>query len=260
VAGDRVKVIVATNKLRGDSNNRIVLRFPSGDVTLQASSPTYCVGAPNGDCNAKAPAATTSFWNVVVANMATTVAALLLPAHQGQYTDQLISLQPRGGDDVAPRVAIPMLTQQRERLAAGDRTLALAWENGTPPYEVRLYRAGVATPVAMVKASGPVTRFETLPFRPGTYRVEITDAATPKGRASADFDVVGPETLPALPRDQADALADPSVPADLRTTLEAGMLAKTGTVWDLEAYQSIAPIAATYNPAGLLAYRLINGA
>jgi hypothetical protein len=259
---DRVSVVVPTNKLRDDPNNEIVLRIDGEDVPLSAASPPYCVGAPKGNCAASVSSANADPWGprVILANMLSSVGNFLLPAHLGMYTDGTESVTPRGGGEGAPLVAIPMLSAQRERFAAGDRALALAWENGTPPYEVRLSRAGAGAPIQTLKVSGPAARFGAIVFSPGAYRVDIGDSATPKGHVSATFDVVAPETLPALPPDQTAALADPSVPAELRATLGAALLAKAGDIWDLEAYQRVAPIVATYDPARLLAYQLVNGA
>jgi hypothetical protein len=183
----------------------------------------------------------------------TSIGYWLKPAHEDRYNAEV---EPIVGRGATHPVSIPILEQSEQQVTSGSRGVWVAWRNGLPPYAVRLFRTGDET--RLIDTTGireTETLFGRLEYLPGRYRIEITDAAA--RTTAVYFVVVSPAALPIRTTDEAAALTNGAVPADLRRTLEAALIAKNNPAWSFEAYQHIAPIARTYRPAALLRFRLI---
>jgi hypothetical protein len=257
LARDVVTVKDAANASKTSAKNYIVLNIARRPVTLDADSPAYCVGSPNGDCAKQPPATgTPNAVAVVWTNILSTVGSMLSTAHDDRYSEQTESMVSRGSRGAA-RLQIPLLSHKGQRVTAGDRALALEWEGGTPPFDVALYRTGSAAPLETRRLDERAVTFPPLSLNAGTYHFEVVDAE--KQSAIGEFSVVADGELPKPGADEAQALADPSLSAAVRTTLGAALLAKTDAEWNFEAYQRVAPLAAGCPPAELLRYSLAEG-
>jgi hypothetical protein len=255
--GDRIEVKSTGAPAKGPATY-VALAIGRQTVTLRAGSPPYCVGAPDGDCSKRTQAAASNSPGPpsYVVNALHYLASVLAGPHDDELADATESMLSRGPHG-SPPVHIPLLAHKGQRLAAGTRAVALEWEGGTPPFDVALYRNGVAAPVATQRVDARSVVMPALTLEPGTYRFEIVDRQ--KQSALGEFLAVAPDERPAPSADDAAALADPSLTPDVRTTLEAAFLARADADWDFEAYERVAPIAASSPPAELLRYRLVEG-
>lgn len=138
----------------------------------------------------------------------------------------------RAGEENA-EIAIPLLELWDNQIAAGTRTLHLAWRNGESPFEVT-----VATKrngkVPLARASNlqtRATRFENIALQPGTYLVTVQ--GKDGHSAQATFDVVNPSQIPIPPSELQTGRSDGDF-------LQAGWLASNGHgEYVFEAYQRI---------------------
>lgn len=139
-------------------------------------------------------------------------------------------------DGEGAELAIPLLTLWENQLAAGTRTLRLAWRDGEGPFEVIVAMEGKEN-APLARTSNIPSRsiqYKTLTLQPGTYLVTIRGA---NGRAKqASFEVVNPSQIPTPP-------AELHIDRSDRQILQAGWLASTGHgEFVLEAYQRLSAL------------------
>lgn len=159
-------------------------------------------------------------------------------------TATVMSVHVRSGAD-GP-ISFRLFANGQARIAAGPRPLFLAWDGGSPPYEVRI-RTGSAADVLTVVGGVAEARVRTaaLSIPVGRLQVEILDRAG--RRAGETAHVV--ERAPAEPAD----LRESGLPTPMRRALFAAWLAgRERGQWSLEAYQLAAADASSYEPAALL--------
>jgi hypothetical protein len=253
--GDRVSVKAAGGATGSGAKAFIALAIARQTVTLYAGSPPYCVGAPGGDCNKRVAAVTATAPSGVnyLGNILTYLGSVLVGPHDDKYADQTESMLSRGIAS-APPIEFPLLSSEGRRLVAGSRALALEWRGGTPPFDVSLYRDGVASALVTRRLETRATVLPSVAFEAGTYHIEIVDAEKQSGLGR--FTVVSEDAVPRPTPDEQTALGDPALSPDLRTTLEAALLTRRDHTWDFEAYQRVEPLAATCPAAELLRYRI----
>ena len=149
------------------------------------------------------------------------------------------------GDD-GP-LEIPMLEGGTSRLANNLAIWSLAWRGGEPPYTVRLVTTE-ATPRELFKAEGIELSRLSFPEPPGNFsgfvRMSVIDHT---GQAvEANFEVFPARQLPSAD----EALRQPEVPAQLRALLQADFLIRKDIQrWRLQAYQSVAGLSESFEPA-----------
>lgn len=119
-----------------------------------------------------------------------------------------------------------------QKLEAGRRDLVLSWENGQPPYVVRVLQAAQPIAEATVGERRAVLAAIALPEGPAS--IEITDASERR----ATLPIVGVGRLPETPDMEAAA-----VNAEHRALLVATWLGGAeGGSWSLEAVQRLTRI------------------
>jgi hypothetical protein len=143
-------------------------------------------------------------------------------------------------------ISLPLLATGQARVVAGTRPLFLAWDGGTPPYDVRVRPANASEPlVSLNQVTEKRARTGNLALGLGSFRIEILDKAG--RRAAAGFQAV--ERLPVEPSE----LRQSNLPTPMRRVLFSAWLASQERgVWLLEAYQMASADAGAYKPAGLL--------
>lgn len=147
-------------------------------------------------------------------------------------------------------LAIPLLQDRMSHLVSDTTLLSLSWSGGVPPYKVRLSTVweepreittlnGVDTTRVVVSLSRP------LPL--GFAHVEVTDAEDTMVRGT--FEVVPARRLPSVKPTPGDS----DIPAPLRTIIVVdSWLKKNPREWSFHAYQTVAPLAASFEPARIL--------
>jgi hypothetical protein len=153
------------------------------------------------------------------------------------------------GDEEARLLDIPLLTTRSAMVGAGRRELAVGWWGGRGPFRVRLYDPDRR--LMLAEASGVTARSTVVSFddalAPGSYSVEIVDAS---GRyARGDLEAVEPAAIPRIPKALRDAAAEGAIGA---TVNSAWIASANGGVFALEAYQDLARLASTHQPAAML--------
>jgi hypothetical protein len=255
-AGDTVMVVQATDPNRRDLPNRITLYDGERTVDVVARTGEYCIGGADGVCGTQPSggaggAATIS---TIARNALQSAGRFLSGVEASHEADSAEMAATRSGDSVP--IVVPLLETQGERLVAGQRALALEWKGGQPPFRVAVYRAGSAPPLATADAAGPAVRLSELALPAGSYRITIADNAG--HRTDATFDAVPAGDLPVPTADESAVASDASLPAAMRTTLAAVQLVQRAPEFGFEAYQRVADLAATYQPADLVRYYLAN--
>lgn len=152
-------------------------------------------------------------------------------------------------------ISVVLFEAQQVRVAAGRRNLYFAWDGGSSPYAITLYRQGVEEAIARVKdAEGPRLQIPLVDLVPGDYSIEILDSKNQRWKRS--FGVVSASDLPAGP----PQLAKTNLPYQTRETLIAGWLAgQDEGKWMWEAYMRVSDLPADYAPAATLRNALENG-
>jgi len=244
--GDCVEIIAPHNAQLTDSANRMTLMIDGTEVRVDASSPKYCVAQSGGNANAAAAA---------IGRMFASIGDLFQRAQNDYYTEHTTTAQTRGG--VQEPVTIVLLQPAHPRVAAGARTLSIAWIDGSAPYQAGLYKAGDATPLSLKTGLQQRNASFDVTLQPGPYEIHVSDAS---GKAAVGaFAAVRPDELPKPPPGEAAALADASQPQDVRAALYAGWLAQQSSDWRLEAYNQVIPFAATSDLARTLSFELAGG-
>jgi hypothetical protein len=144
-------------------------------------------------------------------------------------------------DKEALPLAAPLLDAPSNSVLAGQRSLYLRWVGGVGPFAISLQDS---TGRVLARRSGLGVRETTLPtaaLLPGTYRLEITQAAglQPPGIAEDKLIVQAADSRPAMPPE----LAAANLPASVRALFYADFLVAQGDGrWTLEAAQIVAAI------------------
>ena len=124
---------------------------------------------------------------------------------------------------------------------------SLAWRGGEPPYAVTLETTG-AVPRELFKAEGIESPRIAVPAPHGDFsgfvRLSVVDHA---GEAvEANFEVVPAGQLPSTD----ESIRQAEVPAQLHALLQADFLIKEDAKrWSFQAYQSVAGLADSFEPA-----------
>ena len=149
------------------------------------------------------------------------------------------------GDD-GP-LGLPMLEGGASRLTNDLTRWSLAWRGGEPPYAVTLETTG-AVPRELFKAEGIESPRIAVPAPHGDFsgfvRLSVVDHA---GEAvEANFEVVPAGQLPSTD----ESIRQAEVPAQLHALLQADFLIKEDAKrWSFQAYQSVAGLADSFEPA-----------
>jgi hypothetical protein len=144
-------------------------------------------------------------------------------------------------------LGIPMLEGGSSRLANDLTRWSLAWRGGEPPYAVRL-ETTEATPRELFKAEGIESPRIVVPAPGGDFsgfvRLSVVDHAGET--VEANVEIVPAEHLPSSD----EPIRQAEVPAQLHALLEADFLIKEDAKrWSFQAYQSVAGLADSFEPA-----------
>jgi hypothetical protein len=230
----------------GASAPEMTLIVDGREVDVNRNHPRFCVP----DSQPQNPTA------LAIMRTFTALAGVFHSAEQDYDAQNSTTMTTRGIG--TPRPAIPLLEGDDQGLAAGTRSLALAWTSGVAPFTISVARAGATNPLATTTAPQKQVRFAPMTFSPGTYRVTVDDAR--HARRTQRFTVVPLSALPPPSTDVASILADPSLPPDLRATYDAARLMADPTdKWWLEAYQRVIGSVDRSALAQRLAYELALG-
>jgi hypothetical protein len=154
-----------------------------------------------------------------------------------------VSTSSRGHDGP---LSMPVVEDEVSRLGSHRGAVHIAWDGGTPPFAVKIVSAKGNTLAGQADVSGWRLR---LPFRPGAIpegpaRIVVEDDAGE--RISKMIHVVPVQQLP-QPVEQDD------LPPTLYAIVAADHLIQTNRrQWRFEAYQDLAALADSYEPARLL--------
>lgn len=132
------------------------------------------------------------------------------------------------------KLSIPLLKDDTT-LIAGDRTLALAWQGGKAPYEVKLVRRDTQMVGAVFQGVENNRIMEKINLAPGAYELVVSDSAGTTWREKVI--AVSNRSLPEIP------VEFQSMSSSLKQVLTASWLASIEDgKWDLEAYTLIATL------------------
>jgi hypothetical protein len=244
--GDCVKIVERLNADPADSINYMLLAIDGREIRVDEKMPSYCVG----------PKTRVAPSLIAVAHAFESLGELFTRAHYDLFTERTQPVRSRGR--TVPPAAIPLLRGGRAVLVGGSRSIEIGWTSGIAPFDVSLYRSGVADALDVRRGVHERrARFAEVHFEPGRYRIEIRDAA--RRNVAERFAVVPGSSLPRPPPVIRAALAEPSLRGVERVLIEAGWLANAGPAWRLEAYQRATSAAPNSAPARALAFEL-NGA
>jgi hypothetical protein len=229
-----------------DATSEMTIRTPDGYETVNASHREVCVHASR-----TANPVFVAIWQTLVS-----VADVFARAKDDWSAEPAVS---RGQPGANAQLLMPLFRASNQRIAAGTRSLSLAWRNGRPPFRLQIFAASQTTPLAEVDGvQASTVTLKSIAFATGSYAIAITDNT---GNTLREVFAVVPQTsLPSLPPEQSQAMQDASQPADLRAVVYAAWLFKQDPAWRLEAYQSVAPYIATSQAARVLAFELTGGA
>ena len=143
-------------------------------------------------------------------------------------------------------LSLPVVEDDVSRLGSHRTALHIAWEGGTPPFVVQVLSAQGQTLAA--KEGVQEWRLQ-LPWPPGAMmegpaRIVVEDGT--RQRISKLITLVRVQSLP-------ERVAQGDLPPALHAVIAADQLIQTNRrQWGLEAYQDLAPLADSYEPARLL--------
>ncbi len=155
------------------------------------------------------------------------------------------STSSRGEDEP---LVIPLLEGGMSQLANDLTGWSLAWKGGEPPYGVELVSTD-ATHRVLFKKEGVSSERIQIPMPGGAsreqfVRVSIHDSSGQE--AHANFELIPARLVPSSHR----TLRLSKVPDMLGALLQADFLMKQDPVrWSYQAYQSVAPLADSFEPA-----------
>lgn len=204
----------------------MTLLIEGREIAVDAAHAHYCVSAE-------------STTNPVLAAISRSFTSFLGVFHDAEsdYDHQTTTQTVTRSID-SPKIVLPALADNDQRIARGTRPLALAWLGGTAPFTVTLSAVGGSRPLASVTAQARHVRLPALELTRGAYRVSIADAGGLAGEAR--FSVVPESDLPAPSADVATILADAETPADVKAAFDAArLMADPSDTWRFEAYQRL---------------------
>ena len=143
-------------------------------------------------------------------------------------------------------LSMPVVENDVSRFASHRMTIHLAWEGGTAPFAVQVL-SGEGTPLA-TQESVHEWRLE-LPWPPGGIRegparIVVEDSAGQ--RISKQITLVSVHSVPTR-------VPQGDLPPTIHAVIAADQLIQTNRrQWAFEAYQDLAPLAGSYEPARLL--------
>ena len=143
-------------------------------------------------------------------------------------------------------LSLPVVEDDVSRLSVHRTTIHIAWDGGTPPFVVQVLSAQGQTLVA--KEGVQEWRLRLLwppgPMMEGPARIVVEDGAGQ--RISKLLNLVPVQSLP-------ERISQGDLPPALHAVIAADQLIQTNRrQWGLEAYQDLAPLADSYEPARLL--------
>jgi len=156
-----------------------------------------------------------------------------------------VSTSSRGHEDP---LSLPLIENGTSLIGSSHTALALAWDGGTAPFHIQVLGPG-GRQLAGTDADGWRVRLPLPAGRlaSGPIHVVIQDRTGDTVRRS--LEVVSPESVPAA----SAPLSHHDLPPELQTVLAADSLIQTHRKrWTFEAYQDVAPLADSYEPARLL--------
>jgi len=165
---------------------------------------------------------------------------------------QLTSANIRGG---GTELAVHLLDKP-QRIAAGYRSIAIAWNKGGDAGITIAIRPLDGKPIATTTTVEHFWTTPALDLKPGFYEFEFRLGPF-SSRETRLVEVIDPR---GLPRPQVETNFK-SAGADLQKTLEAGVLASQSEgAFALEAFQMVSPLATRLPAAKILGDALIDGA
>lgn len=147
------------------------------------------------------------------------------------------------------------LFDKPQRIAAGRRNVVVGWNPAKGTSVIVVIRPLRGKPIITASTTEHFWTSPILDFKPGLYEFEFR--SEPGGdRKTVLVEAIDPGVLP---RSHID-LGSQAIGEDLRTTLEAGVLASQGEgTFALEALQAVSPLSARLPAAKLLQDALIDG-
>jgi hypothetical protein len=146
-------------------------------------------------------------------------------------------------------LSMPLLTKHPAKMVAGEDMLHLAWQGGSAPYWVQVFRGNAKKAFLVEMTNSKRVQFEKRQLKAGHYRVVVNDAdgQTIEGK----FQVV--ESLPLALKQVEQEMEASTMSERTKKTLFAAWLAQQEKgAWKFETYQRIAKIAKAYQPALLV--------
>ncbi|KHD09958.1 hypothetical protein PN36_14410 [Candidatus Thiomargarita nelsonii] len=159
----------------------------------------------------------------------------------------------RGNNDTPSDIPAPYITLlewgERRALVAGKRPLYLAWGGGKAPFYLTIQQAGNNSPVILGPFKEQRIKTPDLDLTAvGDYDLKVCDAQE-KCSENYTFAVVDKSEPPKYPHE----LTDSRIPEMPRFLVQAFWLAaQERRKWAFEAYQQIAPLAESEQPARIL--------
>lgn len=145
-------------------------------------------------------------------------------------------------------LSMPLIEDGISRISSNRAALALAWDGGTGPFHVQVL-GPEGQQWAGADSDGWRARLPLSSGRlpSGTIHIVVQDRTGDTVRRSVS--VVSPESIPA----GSAALSTQDLPPDLQQLLAADSLLQAHRkIWTFEAYQDVASLADSYEPARLL--------
>ncbi|MGD8312776.1 MAG: hypothetical protein PVJ66_09280 [Gammaproteobacteria bacterium] len=168
-------------------------------------------------------------------------------------TDSMVSSMVSRGEK-GPPISMSLFPTGQARMLAGNRTIALYWDGGEPPFGLVLRGREASDPLLKVDGIDQGrTSIGPLDFQVGTYYLEVSDTDEVE---IVRIDVVTDDSFPARPAEMQDA----GMPNEVLNNLEAMWLAGQGDgEWVLEGYQRVADSRNEQTAARLLRQALEEG-
>jgi hypothetical protein len=265
LADDRVSVVHPTDA-KGNPNT-LTLSIDGtlhtlGEINGTAHLGPWCVGYVGGSCDGGAPRVPVSSKSAAILSVLQrvigSIGTELSQAKEDYDSEESAPLASRGA---AGPPSLPILrTTPLAAVAAGPTALAIPISGGTPPFQVRLYAANGAQPIAQSQVtSGNEARLPLVTLAQGKFRVTIGDAEN--ANVSEAFDAVDPADVPQPPDPGLELAmkADQAFVRDAAITGYAAYLQQRGPRWYLTAYQELQTTSPDFPAGKALRFRLGEG-
>jgi hypothetical protein len=259
---DRVSVVRPTDA-KGNPNT-LTLYIDGTLHTLGSANGLgpWCVGYVGGSCNPGAPRVQVSSKNATILSVLQrvigSIGTELSQAKEDYDSEESAPLASRGA---AGPPSLPILkTTPLAAVPTGPTSLVIPISGGTPPFQVRLYAANGAQPIAQVQvAVGNEARLPLVTLAEGTFRVTIGDAEN--ANVSETFGAVDPKDVPQPPDPGLELAmkADQAFVRDAAITGYAAYLQQKGPQWYLTAYQELQTTSPDFPAGKALRFRLGEG-